>query len=86
MKHFEKVIVAGLVSSIILGASSVYAKQKPTYESSDGVHVGARVTYRYLPDSLFRVKAKIRLCDRHRIETGRSGHVHRWWRYDPLVD
>lgn len=58
MKHFDKIVVAGLVSSIIFGASSVYAKQKTTYESSDGVHVGARVTYRYLPDSLFRVKAK----------------------------
>ena len=59
MKHFDKIVVAGLVSSIIFSTSSVYAKQKTTYESSDGVHVGARVTYRYLPDSMFRVKAKI---------------------------
>lgn len=59
MKHLNKIVVAGLVSSIIFGTSSVSAKQKTTYETDDGIHVGARVTYRYYPDSLFRVRAKI---------------------------
>ncbi len=59
MKSLNKFLVAGVLASMCFVMPNADAAQKIIYDSPDGIHVGARTTFRYLPDSLFRVKTKL---------------------------
>lgn len=50
--------VVAISALCLLSASSVFAEQKAVYEKYDGDNVGARVTFPYKDDSLFKVNTR----------------------------
>lgn len=86
-KSFLKKTSQGLFISVILGmAAAGYAAewQKPVYVPSDGQSKGARVTYEYKVDSLFRVNTKLGYVNDIELKPGEmvthivGGDTKRW--------
>ena len=86
-KSFMKKTAHGLVVSVILGMAAVGSAaewQKPVYVPSDGESKGARVTYEYKVDSLFRVNTKLGYVNDIELKPGEmvthivGGDTKRW--------
>ena len=86
-KSFLKKTSQGLFISVILGmAAAGFAAewQKPVYVPSDGQSKGARVTYEYKVDSLFRVNTKLGYVNDIELKPGEmvthivGGDTKRW--------
>ncbi len=84
MKSLNKFLVAGVLASMCFVMPNADAAQKSIYDSPDGIHVGARMTFRYLPDSLFRVKTKMGFVTDIELKQGETvtyiagGDTSRW--------
>ncbi len=84
MKSLNKFLLAGVLASMCFMMTNVDAAQKSVYDSPDRVHVGARTTFRYFPDSPFRVKTKMGFVTDIELKQGETvtyiagGDTSRW--------
>ena len=86
-KRMIRKVSTGIVLAVLLGMSAAVSAaewQKPVYVPSDGQSKGARVTYEYKVDSLFRVNTKLGYVNDIELKPGETvthivgGDTKRW--------